>query len=57
MILTSYKQLSGIYSYVSGAGIWVAILLASNGIGLLLNLKRKFLCSPSKMLITTAFIS
>ncbi len=51
MILKSYNHLNvTTYSQYTGVGIWTALLLACNGISMLLYLKRKFLCEPSKML-------
>lgn len=49
MVLTSYKDVNSTVSHDTGIGILTAIVLAFNGIIILLNLKRKFLCDPSKM--------
>ncbi|XP_046444619.1 uncharacterized protein LOC124194451 isoform X2 [Daphnia pulex] len=57
MILKSYNHLNiTTYSQYTGVGIWTALLLACNGISMLLYLKRKFLCEPSKMYMASVVL-
>lgn len=58
MIFTGYKHLNvQTYSQTTAVGIWTALLLACNGIAMLLYFKRKFLCQPIKMFNTSFYYS